>query len=197
LEEQRALDFLERAAAARPGHAGTHLAIAELLAPHARAGDGRAPAGTVSPERVVKAYGAAIQADPSSTEAVEALIGFAARTGQLPEAEAAFEELTRRDRENPDILVRFGDFLAGTKGDPEAALGVYAQALMWRPDDAETRRKVAGLHLDAAEAHLERDEYAQAGAQLREARKFADPGTPQAARLRATETALAEATGRR
>jgi tetratricopeptide (TPR) repeat protein len=196
LEEQRALDFLERAAAARPGRAGTHLAIAELLAPHARAGD-QGAAGTLSPERVLKAYGAAIQADPSSTEAVEALIAFAVRMGRLSEAEAGFEELTRRDRENPEILVRFGDFLAGPKGDPEAALGVYAQALMWRPDDAQTRLKIAALHLDAAEAHLKLNQYAQAEARLQEARKYAAPGTPQATRLEATERALAEATGRR
>jgi hypothetical protein len=197
LEERQALDFLERAAAARPERAETYLAIAELLAPHVRAGGGGAAAGAVSPERVVKAYGAAIQADPSSTKAVEALIRFATRTGQLSEAQAAFEELARRDRENPDILVRFGDFLAGMKGDADAALHVYAQALIWRPDDAQTRRKVAGLHLDAAEVRLEHDEYAQAEARLQEARKYADPGTPEAARLRAAETALAEATGRR
>jgi tetratricopeptide (TPR) repeat protein len=196
LEEQQALAFLERAAEARPGHVGTHLAIAELLAPHVRSSQ-EGGAGTVSAERVVKAYGAAIQADPANTEAVEALIAFAVRTGRLPEAEAAFEELARRDRENPEILVRHGDFLVGSKGDPEAALRVYAQALMWRPDDAQTRLKVAALHLDAAEAHLERRQYAQAEARLQDARKYADPGTPQATRLKATERALAEATGRR
>jgi tetratricopeptide (TPR) repeat protein len=196
LEEQQALDFLERAAAERPDDAATHLAIAELLAPHVRAGDDGA-AGPVSPDRVVRAYGAAIQADPASTDAVEALIAFAVRTGRLSEAQAAFEELTRRDRENPEILVRFGDFLAGPKGDPEAALGVYAQALIWRPDDNGTRLKIAGLHLDAAEALLEANQWAQAEARLDEARKYADPGTTQATRLRAIESALAEATGRR
>jgi tetratricopeptide (TPR) repeat protein len=196
LEEQQALGFLEKAAAVRPDHAATQLAIARLLAPHVSAGGESAP-GAVTPQRVMKAYGAAIQADPSGTEAVEALIAFAVRTGRLSEAEAAFEELTRRDRENPEILVRFGDFLAGPKGDREAALGVYAQALIWRPDDVQTRQKIAALHLDAAEAYLEQDQYVQASARLREARKYADPDTTQAARLAATERALAEATGRR
>jgi tetratricopeptide (TPR) repeat protein len=200
-EERQALDFLERAVAARPDHAGAHLAIAELLAPHVRspAGPG-APTGPapVSAGRVLEAYGAAIQADPGDTASVEALIRFALRMERFAEAEAGFREAVKRDRENPDILVRFGDFLAGPGGKPEEAVGVYAQALMWRPDDSETRLKIAAVHIEAARGHIERREFVAAEARLREARKHVvDPASQQASDLRQVEADLADLSGRR
>jgi tetratricopeptide (TPR) repeat protein len=206
-EEVQALDFLERAVASRPDHAEAHLAIAELLAPHVRSvgaapssgATPAAPAGSgVSAERVLEAYGAAVQANPADTASVEALIGFAIRVGRPREARAGYEELTRRDRENPDVLVRFGDFLTDSGQDPEAALGVYAQALIWRPDDTETRLKMADIHLEAARGRIERREFVTAEARLREARKLvADPGSPQARTLRELENDLADLSGRR
>jgi hypothetical protein len=199
-EESQALDFLERAVAARPDHAAAHLAIGNLLAPHVRTG-GTAPAtpgSGVSADRVLEAYGAAVQADPADTESVQALIDFAIRVGRPAAAKAGFEELVRRDRENPEVLVRFGDFLTGPGQDPEAALGEYAQALIWRPDDNETRLKMADIHLDAARRHLEERGYVAAEARLREARKLvADPASPQARRLRELEGELADLSGRR
>jgi tetratricopeptide (TPR) repeat protein len=121
-EESQALDFLERAVEARPDHAPAHLAIGNLLAPHVRTGAAQgAPGSGVSADRVLEAYGAAIQADPADTESVQALIDFAIRVGRASAAKAGFEELVRRDRENPDVLVRFGDFLSGAGQDPEAA----------------------------------------------------------------------------
>ncbi|MCG6925438.1 MAG: hypothetical protein LJF30_09025 [Acidobacteria bacterium] len=203
-EETQALQFLERAVQARPDHAAAHLEIANLLAPHATA----APAGTpraaegagsgVSVDRVLGAYGAAVQCDPADTEAVEALIEFATRVGRLRAVEEGYREWMRRDRENGEILVRFGDFLAGPGEDPEEARGVYAQALMWRPDDDATRLKIADINIDAARDHLERDQYAAAEARLREARKYVGTApSPQATRLRETEARLANASGRR
>jgi tetratricopeptide (TPR) repeat protein len=206
-EEVQALDFLERAVAAEPNHADAHLAIGNLLAPHVRSTDGvegttGTPAGTpgsgVGAARVLQAYGAAVQADPADTASVEALIRFATRVGRPREAEAGFQELVRRDRENPDVLVRFGDFLTGPGQDPEAALGVYAQALIWRPDDTVTRLKIADIHLEAARGHVERREFVAAEARLREARKFVvDPASPQARTLREVESDLADLSGRR
>jgi tetratricopeptide (TPR) repeat protein len=206
-EEVQALDFLEQAVAAEPNHAEAHLAIGNLLAPHVRSTGGvegatGTPVATsgsgVGADRVLEAYGAAVQADPADTASVEALIQFATRVGRPREARGAFQELTRRDRENPDVLVRFGDFLTGPGQDPEAALGVYAQALIWRPDDSETRLKVADVHLEAARGHVERREFVAAEARLREARKFVvDPASPQARTLREVANALADASGRR
>ncbi len=96
------------------------------------------------------------------------------------------------------MLVRFGDFLTGPGQDPEGALGVYAQALIWRPDDTGTRLKMADVHLEAARGHVDRREFVAAEARLREARKFVvDPGTPQARTLREVENSLADVSGRR
>jgi pentatricopeptide repeat protein len=204
-EEMQALDLFEQAILQRPDHAGAHLAVAELLAPYALAsgvpadeGSGTPAASVVTVDRVLEAYAGAVQADPADTDTVNALIAFAGKAGRTEMAVSAFEELTRRDRENPDLLVRFGDYLAGPAGKPEEALGVYGQALIWRPDDAATHLKIADIHLDAAKARLEEHAYVAVEAQLREARKhIGDPRSPQAGRLRETERALAEASGRR
>jgi tetratricopeptide (TPR) repeat protein len=199
LEEQQALAFFERAVAARPDLAAAHLAIAELLAPHALAavqrGGAAAEDGGVA--RVLQSYGRAIQTDPAGTAAVESMIRFATAAGRVAEAGSAYRELIRRRREDPDVLVRYGDFLAGPGGNAEGALAQYAQALIWRPDDAATRLKVAGIHLAAASALLAQREYAAAEARLRDARRFvADPASPEAARLRDLEGQLREIRGR-
>jgi tetratricopeptide (TPR) repeat protein len=211
-EEQQALAFYERAVAANPSHAEALRAMGDLLAPHALAAlappasqgrKGVEPTpppggGAVSVDRVLRAYGGALQADLDDTVAVSSLIAFASRAGRLREAEAGYEELVRRDREDADVLVQFGDFLAGPAGKPEAALARYAQALIWRPDDNATRLRMTRIHLDAASGHLERREYPAAEARLREARKFiVDPASPEAARAREIDSALAEVRGRR
>ncbi len=209
-EELTALDFLERAVAARADHAGAHRAIAELLAPHAlqRLQPGRPPGPgrpatpaadgpDASVERVLRSYGEAVQADPSATDAAEGLVRFATAAGRPAEADAAYRELLRRRREDPSLLVRYGDFLAGPMGQPEAALAQYAQALMWRPDDAATRTKVAEIHLQAAASYLQRHEYAMAEARLSEARRAGvDAASPQAGRLRELEQVLRDIRGR-
>ncbi len=93
--------------------------------------------------------------------------------------------------------MRYGDFLAGPMDQPDAALAQYAQALMWRPDDAATRVKVADIHLRAAAGRLQRHEYLPAEARLKEARRAGvDPASPQAARLRELEQALRDVRGR-
>jgi tetratricopeptide (TPR) repeat protein len=203
-EETQALAFLEKAVEARPDLASAQLAIAELLAPHAvarprdsrREGAGAAPG--VSVDRVIAAFGAAVQADPGDTKAVEELVEFALRVGRPAEAEAGYREWVRRDREDPEVLVRFGDFLAGPGEKPDEALGVYAQALIWNPDDEATRLKIAAIHLKAARELLEVSQYAAAEARLREARKYVGRGrSPQAAQLRALESRLADVRGRR
>jgi tetratricopeptide (TPR) repeat protein len=201
-EEARALAFFERAVSTRPEHAGAHFAIAELLAPHAlaagsRGAGGAAPAGEGTADRVVRSYGRAIQADPAGTAAVEALIGFAVRVGRVSDADGGYQELVRRRREDPDVLVRYGDFLAGPGGNAEGALAQYAQALIWRPDDTATRLKMADIHLASAAVLLGQQQYAAAEARLREARRFvANPSSAQAARLRDLEGRLREIRGR-
>jgi hypothetical protein len=200
-EEMQALDLFQRAVVARPDLARAHLAIADLLAPYALAAPAAPPAdpaAAVSPDRVLEAFAAAVQSDPADTGAVEAMIAFAIKADRKQAAAEGFRELTARDRENPDLLVRYGDFLAGPGEDPEAALGVYGQALIWRSDDEATHLKIADIHIDAALVHLESDAYAAADARLREARKHVTgQSSPQARRLKDVERELARASGRR
>ena len=203
-EEERALGYYERATAARPDHAGAHLATARLLAPHALVGvgakGGGAPVGTTadtSVDRVLRSFGDAIQADPAGIVAVEEMIRFALAAGRVPAAEGGFQELVRRRREDPAVLVRYGDFLAGPAGNPDGALARYAQALIWRPDDTATRLKMADIHLAEASALLAKLQYAAAEARLRDARPFVvDPASPQAARLRELEGRIRDIRGR-
>jgi tetratricopeptide (TPR) repeat protein len=203
-EEEQALAFLERATVARPDHAGAHLATARLLAPHALVAAGArgsgAPVGggpDLSVDRVLRSFDNAIQADPAGIVAVEEMIRFASTAGRLSAAEGGFQELVRRRREDPEVLVRYGDFLAGPAGNADGALAEYAQALIWRPDDGATRLKMADIHLAAASALLLKLQYAAAEARLRDARRFvADSSSPQAARLRELEGRIREVRGR-
>ena len=212
-EEERALSFFEKAVAARPGFADAHFAIAELLAPHAIASAAAsaphsAPRGKAAPappiakpdplvDRVLGSYGSAIQSDLSGTQAAESLIAFATRVGRLNEADAAYQELVKRRREDAAPLVRYGDFLAGPAGKPEAALAQYAQALIWKPSDTTTKLKMAAIHLAAAAAYLRDLDYVAAEARLKDAKRYAvDPASPQAARLAELEGRLREVRGR-
>ena len=210
-EEERALGFYERAVAARPDFGDAHGAIAELLAPHALAAAAARPApvprgkpgATVAAapdplvDRVLSSYGNAMQSDLAGTQAAEALIAFATRVGRTSEADAAFQELVRRRREDQALLVRYGDFLAGPAGTPEAALAQYAQALIWKPDDTATKLKMAEIHLAAAAAYLRDLQYVQAEARLKYARRYAvDPASPQAKRLAELEGRVREIRGR-
>ena len=207
-DDRQALGFLERAVAMRPDLAEAHLAIAEILAPYALvrgkahpAGGGAGPPSEAGPDisvdRVLRSFAEALQADPSGMAAAQELIAFATRAGRLKEADAGYQELIRRRREDPDLLVRYGDFLAGTKRDPEGALSPYAQALIWRPGDQPTRSKIAAIHLDAATTALQAKEYTAVEARLREARRFAGASDVRsAARLKALEEQLREIRGR-
>ena len=208
-EELRALSFLERAVAARPDHAAAQLALADLLAPHALArveaerqrskGSPLAPpAGPdASPERVVRAYADAMQADPAGSEAGERLVRFASSAGRWAEVDATYQELVRRRREDPALLVGYGDFLAGQGANPEGALAQYAQALMWRPDDRATRLKMADIYLREAAAHLGKNEYAAADQRIRDAKRLNfDASSAQGARMRDLEQQLRDIRGR-
>jgi tetratricopeptide (TPR) repeat protein len=212
-EEERALGFYERAIAARPEFTDAHLAIAQLLAPHAVASGAASAAARVAPrgkqagaapvpadrlvERVLQSYATALQSDLGGTQAGEELIAFAIRVGRPGEADAAFQELVRRRREDPALLVRYGDFLAGAGGKPEAALAQYAQALIWKPDDTKTKLKMADIYLAAAAQHLRDLQYVAAEARLKDARRYAvDPASPQAARLAELEGRLRDVRGR-
>ena len=155
------------------------------------------PGPDASPERVLRSYADAMQADPAGTEAGERLVRFAAAAGRWAEVDVAYQELLRRHREDPALLVRYGDFLAAQGGSPDRALAQYAQALMWRPDDSATRLKMADIYLRAAAVHVGQREYAAAEQRIRDAKRLGfDPSSAQGARMRELEQQLRDIRGR-
>jgi tetratricopeptide (TPR) repeat protein len=219
-EEIQAVSFFEKAIADRPDDPRPHLALAELLGPHAAhrqeqieqtswkkkpaRGKAAAPPPTPDPggvdfsvERIVRAYEAAIENDPSSTASVEALINFAVRVKALDAAEGALQELVKRVKESPEPFLRYGDFMMGVKKDPEGAIEQYRQALIWRPDDETTRAKVAGIYLDMGSEAYARKQYAVAQTQFNEAAKYVtDKGSPQGLKVQDYQARIREIRGR-
>jgi tetratricopeptide (TPR) repeat protein len=192
-EELKALDLLERAVAEKPDLGEAHLAIAQLLGPHAirhveeeqaarapsRGHRRHAPTPAPTPEgpdagpqRIVREYRAAIAADPKAVEPVEALIDFCTRTHLDDDGKAAFKELTKREPESSEPFQRFGDYLKDVVGDRDGAIEQYSLALVWAPDDEATRAKIANLYIDMGTEFLDRQEYVWAEQKLNEARKF-------------------------
>lgn len=210
-EELQAVSLLEQALALAPDHSRAHLALAEVLAPHAlqRAEAAKAAAAApksrgkrgkvaepsvavasaegpdASPERVLSEYRAAVEADPVAVAPLEALIAFGERTGRAVEAEWALQELLKRARERPEPHVRYGDYLRG-RGDIEGAIGQYRQALIWKADDETTRAKIGDIYIAQAEEHLARQEWAAADQRLKDAQKWVkDKASPTGQRLEA------------
>lgn len=205
-EERQALDFFDRAMQADAHLSAAALAAANLLAPHAqRAYDqqavarGRRPvrgaaAPTVGPapgeadwsvDGVLRRYQQAVQSESSGHVAVEALVQFATRVGRLDEADTAYRELIRRDRENAEPLLRYGDFLREARQEPLRAVEQYQQALIWRPDDEATRAKLADVYIELGSVHFQKREYMAAEVRFDEAAKYVkDPNSPQGLRLR-------------
>jgi tetratricopeptide (TPR) repeat protein len=192
-EEVQAAQLLEQAIALKPDHAAAHLALAELLGPHAaRAYDlarqeeerasrkgARRPSPSPTPpppvdasvDRVIRAYQMAVQGLPGQ-EVLDSMSAFGARVGRLDAQETAYQELVRRVKERPEPLIRYGDFLANQKKDPEGAIGQYGQALIWRPDDDATRGKIADIYLAMASAYYAQQQYGMAEARLKDAQRW-------------------------
>lgn len=219
-EEIQAVSFFEKAIAERPNDPRPHLALAELLGPHAvhrqeqleqaawkkkpARGKPAPPPPTPDPggvdygvERIVREYRAAIEDDPHSRAPVEALVSFAVRVKELEAAEGALQELVKRVKESPEPFLRYGDFLLNVKKDPEAAIEQYRQALIWKPDDEATRAKVAGIYIDMGTAAYSQKQYAIAQSRLNEAAKYVtDKSSPQGLRLQDYQARLREIRGR-
>ncbi len=216
-EEIRAVDLLERAIAAQPDLSAAHLALGEVLAPHALERAGREASAAAarrrkgkaveapllpmegpdaSPERVVREFQSAALGDPSKAP-VEALIAFAVRAGRLGDAESGFQELLKREREKPEPFIAYGDFLRDKKQDANGAIAQYRQALIWRPGDEDTRGKIADIYIAMARVHVNAREYATADARLREAERYiTDKSSPPGQRLQEQQAILTQIRGR-
>lgn len=201
-EELTALAFFEKALAAQPGHVRASLGLAELLAPHAlrrhelgqaaqrKKGARTAPETPTggpdfSAERVIQAYKAAVAGSPAAKEPPERLFAFAVRADLLADAEWALDQLVQRDKENPEPLIRQGDFLAQQKKDTRAAIDRYREALIWRSDDEATLGKIADIYIAEGIEAYNKNQYAVAQARLLEAQKFVrNPNSPQGLRIK-------------
>jgi hypothetical protein len=223
-EELQAVSFFERAIAEQPNDPRPHLALAELLGPHAvhrhelaeqAAWKAKAPRGKTrgkptpppplpdpggvdfSVERIVREYQAALEDDPVSRAPVEALVAFAVRVKQLDAAEGALQELVKRVRESPDPFLRYGDFLLNVKKDPEGAIEQYRQALIWKADDEATRAKVAQIYIDMGAQAYAAKQYAIAQTRFSDAARFiTDKGSPQGLKVQDYQARLREIRGR-
>jgi hypothetical protein len=220
-EEVQALGLYEKALAARPDLGGAHLGIAELLAPHAirrfdrqresaasrsapRRRRSKAPEPTpVAPEgdsqgidygieRVVRAYEFAARSDDAGLAAADGLIAFGTRVGRLDAAESGFRHLLEKVKENPEPLIRYGNFLVEQKKDGAAAIEQYRQALIWKPDDESTRLRIASIYLARGKEHFDSQQFAVAEAEFKQAAKWVAPGSLQAEQLRSYQNRLLE-----
>jgi len=188
-EEIQAAQLYEKAIAAKPDNAAAHLALGQLLAPHAahqydlaeEAAKHKKPPVPAAPlpidgsvDRVIRAFQIAMQSDPTSPAPVEEIIRFGRRVGRLDASEAGFKEMVRRkkEKETAEPLARYGDFLSEEKKEPLAAIEQYRQALIWVPDDDATRGKVAGIYLKMATEAFAKQQYLVADDYLKEASKY-------------------------
>jgi tetratricopeptide (TPR) repeat protein len=207
-EELKAADFFERAIAAAPQDGRASLGLARLLTPHAqRRYDAQTAAAAVaakkppsrkrtpapppatpppgpdaSPLRVAHAYRAAAESTPGDPTALEAYYNFAVRTQQLDDADWALKQAIARDKENAEPLVRYGDFLANVRKQPDEAIAAYRQALIWK-DDKQVKEKIGEIHLSRGMAHLQQTEWALADAAYHEAQKWTTPGSDLSKRI--------------
>jgi tetratricopeptide (TPR) repeat protein len=220
-EELQALAAYEKAAAARADLGAAHLGIAELLAPHAirrydrqreasaartaprrrrgkapepapAAAEGDAQGVDYGVERVVRAYEFAARSGDAGREGADGLIAFGIRVGRLDAAESGFRHLLEKVKENPEPLIRYGNFLVEQKKDGEAAIEQYRQALIWKPDDEETRLRIASIYLARGKEHFDSQQFAVAEAEFKQAAKWVAPGSPQAEQLRGYQSRLLE-----
>jgi len=196
-EEIEAIRLLEQAAAAEPGQHQPHELLARVLEPYALRQYERALAARgkktpppeppdqgvdLSPARVARAYRAGIEADPGASDLIDPLIAFASKVDDLDTMDWAYQEVIRRAKEKDTVRprVRYGDFLRERRVDVLAAAEQYRGALMWAPDDAAIRAKLADLYLALARQHYLQRQYAGAELRLGQAAKFVgDPASPQ------------------
>lgn len=207
-EDKLAAQSLERAIAAKPEFAAAHFTLAELLLPYARlhhAPGKKRPARPPtpapddpdgSPERIARAYQAAVQHDKTSRAPIDALIKFSREMKRPDDADVAYPELLARDKEKSEPHVLYGDFLAKEKKDRLKAVEQYQLAIVWSPQDASLKDKIGETYVDWAQEHFDAGEWANADARLKDGQKFVGPGSPHAERFKELQAKLKEVRGR-
>jgi tetratricopeptide (TPR) repeat protein len=206
-EELTAIDFLERARAARPDLAEAHLGLASLLAPHAirrfevseagrraapRRGEARSAASggvTEGPDfsvgHVAELFKEAAKGVPANPRALDELQRFATRVRDLDSQEWALIQLIAARGENADPRVRYGDFLVNARKDRHKAIDYYRQALILRPDDAGIKSRLADQYIAIGREHFDVQQWNAAQTMFLEAEKYVvDKKSPQGMMVR-------------
>jgi tetratricopeptide (TPR) repeat protein len=206
-EELTAIDFLERARAARPNLAEAHLGLASLLAPHAirrfevseagrraapRRGEARsAELGGVtggpdfSVGRVVELFKQAANGDPANPRVLDELQHFATRVRDLDSQEWALMQLIAARGESPEPRMRYGDFLVNARKDRHKAIDYYRQALILRPDDVGIKSRLAEQYIALGREHFDGQQWNAAQTMFLEAEKYVvDKKSPQGMMVR-------------
>jgi tetratricopeptide (TPR) repeat protein len=218
-EEVRALAAYEKAIAARPELGEAHLAVAELLAPHAvrhldhqrsapaqrarrRGAKAEPPAPAAAAtnsggvefgaDRIVAEYSAAARSPQVARAAADGLIAFGTRAGRVDAAETGFRQLLELVKEKPEPFIQYGNFLLEQKGDGDAAIEQYRQALIWKSDDEATRLRIADIYLARGAEHFGKQRFALADEAFKQAAKWVAPGSPQEQQLRSYQRQLLE-----
>jgi tetratricopeptide (TPR) repeat protein len=205
-EDKLGVQALERAVSLKPEFAAAHFLLAETLAPYTLKRHGPAVTGRrrgprqpspapddpdITPERVARAYQAAVAHDKTSKAPTEALLRYAREMNRPEDAEPVYLAMLERDKESAEPHVTYGDFLYREKKDPMKAIDQYQLALVWKPQDTLPKDRICDIYLDLASEHFDKGEWATAEARLRDARKFVTtPGSPQEQRLRELQSKL-------
>ena len=203
-EDKQAAQLFERAITAKPEFAAAHFTLAEVLLPytlqrhapskrkHPRQPSPAPDDPDVSPDRVARAYQAAVQYDKTSRAPIDALMKFAREMKRPDDADMAYREVLLRDKESAEPHMAYGDFLAKEKKDRLKAIEQYQLALVWKPQDPTPKDRICDVYVDWAQEHLDKGEFANADARLRDAQKFVTAKTtPQAERMRELQGKLA------
>jgi predicted Zn-dependent protease len=104
--------------------------------------------------------------------------------GRLDAAEAALEELCRRQPEKPEPFVRYGEFLVNEKKTPEAAVLQYQQALVWDPGNVAAKSRIADIYIEMGIQEWEAQRYAMAEARFKEAQRYvSERNSPQGLKI--------------
>jgi tetratricopeptide (TPR) repeat protein len=209
-EELTALGFLDRALQVRPDHPVASLVLARVLTPHAvrrfdlekaakqRKGRSKGvppPAAggpDFAPERILTALRTAVTGMPVSREPIEQMFEFAVRVERYDDAQWALDETLKRDKENAEPLVRYGDFLRDRRNEPHQAIERYREALMWKPDDEAVLNRIADIYIGQGIEAFDRQQWAVSQSRLQEAQKYVrNANSPQGLRIRDYQSRLA------
>jgi tetratricopeptide (TPR) repeat protein len=186
-DEEASLAAFRRALSINPRHAPSNVGIGDLYSRRVPARRRRGNSDDPEDPYVlaITAYRQAVTIDPTLPEAQHRFGVFLERTGQLDEAEEAYQAAANAaavvPETAPDYYVAYGKFLAGARDKQDEALDQFELAQMFRQDDLSIQQEMAIVHARIGLRHFEKQEYMLAQSELEAAvGMFPDPNIPEA-----------------